>query len=169
MTYEEFADLCMHTFYDEMGDLSEDVLQDMLRDGITRFLLPDAPGSQGSRLTEDASGLPAARGQVLTEKLCRELLSPEDFALFGKLRDLRRMISLETGLPPYTIFTNRALLDMCLKKPVTQEQFLKVYGVGPVNSGRHGAPFLELIRREQQPAETETAITAAAEACSAAS
>ena len=172
MTYEVFADQCMHILYEELGGLSEETLDMILREDASRLLLKYAPPRDfpGGLFPAGAGIRPFSAGhlqsgQVLTEKLCEELLSPEDLSLFRKLRDLRRMISLETGLPPYTVFTNRALMDMYVKRPLTNEQFLEVYGVGPVNSGRHGAPFLELIRKETLLSEetADAADTAAEE------
>lgn len=39
----------------------------------------------------------------------KEILSTEDFAVFAKLRDLRKEMAEKEGVPPYAVFTNEQL------------------------------------------------------------
>ena len=46
----------------------------------------------------------------------RQILSEEDFAVFAKLRDLRKKLAENTGVPVYAVFTNEQLAQIVLKK-----------------------------------------------------
>lgn len=74
------------------------------------------------------------------------LLDENGRDLFSELRTLRAGLAREKGVPPYIVFVNRTLYEMCLRRPVTMEELLKVYGVGEKNSGKYGEEFLECIR-----------------------
>jgi ATP-dependent DNA helicase RecQ len=69
--------------------------------------------------------------------------------LFEKLRDLRKSLADEAGVPPYVIFSDKSLKDMCARKPVNEEGFLEVHGVGENKLAKYGEPFLEAIREFQ--------------------
>ena len=69
--------------------------------------------------------------------------------LFEKLRDLRKSLADEAGVPPYVIFSDKSLKDMCARKPIDEESFLEVHGVGENKLAKYGNPFLEAIREFQ--------------------
>ncbi|MDR2793409.1 MAG: DNA helicase RecQ [Treponema sp.] len=68
-----------------------------------------------------------------------------DEALFEKLRDLRRSVAQEAGVPSYIVFSDAALRDMCRKKPVTKQEFLRISGVGEIKMKKYGDVFTALI------------------------
>ena len=72
--------------------------------------------------------------------------SAGDEALFQQLRTLRKAIADEAGVPPYVVFSDAALRDMCARRPATDEEFLEVSGVGAVKLQRYGDAFLAAIR-----------------------
>ena len=71
---------------------------------------------------------------------------PTPAGLLEALKALRWDIAKKTGQPAYIIFTNASLEDMARKAPRTQEEFLKVNGVGSSKAQRYGQAFLERIR-----------------------
>ena len=71
---------------------------------------------------------------------------PTPAGLLEALKALRWDIAKKTGQPAYIIFTNASLEDMARKAPRTQEEFLKVNGVGASKAQRYGQAFLERIR-----------------------
>ena len=104
---------------------------------------------------------PAARGILLGERKfeMRVPVAPEkpkaaqageaepDMELFGLLKKLRGKLAATAGVPAYVVFTDAALRDMCARKPQTEQEFLKVSGVGERKAARYGQVFLEEIRR----------------------
>ena len=68
-----------------------------------------------------------------------------DEALFQKLRALRLDIARELGKPPYIVFSDKTLRDMVRVKPITDDQFLAVNGVGESKLKQYGERFMAAI------------------------
>lgn len=71
-----------------------------------------------------------------------------DKALFQKLRALRLDIARELGKPPYIVFSDKTLRDMVRVKPITDDQFLAVNGVGESKLKQYGERFMAAIRED---------------------
>lgn len=81
----------------------------------------------------------------------------EDSPLFEKLRSLRREIAQDAGVPPFVVFSDRSLQDMVALRPMTEEAFLEVNGVGRTKLERYGAAFIAEIQSfEKENATTNT-------------
>ncbi len=144
----------------------------VLRQLVARGLLAlDPEGYGGLRLTEAAA--PVLRGEAELQ-LRREVLEraaagtgtarkrraaplaltaedgdldePATQALFEQLRARRRELAEEQGVPPYVIFHDKTLAAMATHKPVTDEMFLSIGGVGATKLERYGETFMALIR-----------------------
>jgi len=76
-------------------------------------------------------------------------LNDDDLRLFETLRELRKHLATEQGVPPYVIFGDAALLEMCRERPADERAFLAITGVGQVKLERFGEQFLEAISRDQ--------------------
>jgi ATP-dependent DNA helicase RecQ len=72
-------------------------------------------------------------------------LSDDDLRLFETLRELRKQLAAEQGVPPYVIFGDAALVEMSRERPGNEDEFLEINGVGQVKLERHGGTFLEAI------------------------
>ncbi len=73
-------------------------------------------------------------------------VAPERLAdpeLFERLRALRKRLADEAGVPPYIVFSDATLRDMCAKLPSTEDEFLDVSGVGATKLARYGEAFLQ--------------------------
>lgn len=73
-------------------------------------------------------------------------LGTEDVKLFDSLRALRTEIAREERVPPYLIFSDKSLIHMCILKPKTKAEMLKVSGVGQYKYDKYGERFLEKIK-----------------------
>ena len=65
--------------------------------------------------------------------------------LFDRLREQRHNLAEEQNVPPYVIFSDRSLHDMCKLLPTTPESLLAVNGVGKVKREQYGKGFLKII------------------------
>ncbi len=72
-------------------------------------------------------------------------MTPADHALFQKLRQLRTKLAEKEGVPPYFIFSDATLRDMCRKKPVMMRDIRQVSGVGTIKAQRYGKQFLQAV------------------------
>jgi len=68
-----------------------------------------------------------------------------DPTLFAILRQLRRDMAEKEGVPPFVLFSDKSLHQMCSCFPQTPEAMLVIHGVGQVKLERYGKPFLEAI------------------------
>ena len=71
--------------------------------------------------------------------------SGTDTVLMKLLVGLRKKIAAANQIPPYAVFQEYSLEDMCLKYPITEEELVNINGVGEGKAKRYGAKFLELI------------------------
>ena len=69
-------------------------------------------------------------------------LDEESQALYQELCELRTQLATEQQVPPYIIFSNATLVDMCAKRPRNLEEFLDVSGVGAKKAQAYGNLFL---------------------------
>lgn len=66
--------------------------------------------------------------------------------LFETLRKLRKEIADGLRVPPFVVFSDAALKDMCIKYPLNKGEFLKITGVGEVKAERYGSKFMNVIK-----------------------
>ncbi len=72
-------------------------------------------------------------------------LTKAGYKLFDVLRELRTKYAKEECVPPYIIFGDKALIDMCIKLPSNEEEMLNVSGVGENKLQKYGSGFLKAI------------------------
>ena len=72
-------------------------------------------------------------------------LSDEGEALFQRLRELRKSIADQQGVPAYVVFNDKTLRTMAETRPSTAGELLAVSGVGPLKLERYGEAFLEAV------------------------
>jgi ATP-dependent DNA helicase RecQ len=68
-----------------------------------------------------------------------------DEELFDHLKDLRRKVAKDKGLPPYVIFQDPSLEDMATKYPMTIDELVNINGVGKNKAQKFGEPFVAYI------------------------
>jgi ATP-dependent DNA helicase RecQ len=67
-------------------------------------------------------------------------------ALFALVRQKRKELADLAGVPPYVIFSDKTLVEMCAYYPQSLESLLNISGVGQVKLNQYGEAFLEVIR-----------------------
>lgn len=65
--------------------------------------------------------------------------------LFEKLRAVRRQIAENEKVPPFVVFSDTSLKDMCVKMPLTSDEFLQITGVGDLKLSKYGEIFIAAI------------------------
>lgn len=81
-----------------------------------------------------------------------------DEELYKILKDLRKSISKEKGLPPYVIFQDPSLEDMATRYPITMEEMSAISGVGQGKAKKFGDYFVEVIAKYVEDNEIERPI-----------
>lgn len=70
-----------------------------------------------------------------------------DTQLLQLLKDLRKKIAKQKNVPPFVVFQDPSLEEMCTHYPITMEELKQISGVGNGKALKFGTPFLELIRK----------------------
>jgi superfamily II DNA helicase RecQ len=72
----------------------------------------------------------------------REVLNDQEYAAYEHLRQLRKTIAEQQGVPVYAVFTNEQLAGMVKKPPQTIKDILAINGVGEARVKQFGEAFL---------------------------
>jgi ATP-dependent DNA helicase RecQ len=84
-------------------------------------------------------------------------VSALDDTLFSILKDLRKKIAKDNNLPPYVIFQDPSLEDMCTNYPITIEEVANIQGVGIGKAQKYGKEFADVIKKYVEDNEIERA------------
>lgn len=98
-----------------------------------------------------ADGVGVLKGETkVTRKMAVKVRQavPEDNELFEELRQLRRELAEEQGVPPFVIFSDKTLYSMCEIMPETLTEMLDVKGVGESKLEKYGELFLDILNAE---------------------
>lgn len=91
------------------------------------------------------------KGRMVTRGSANEnpvnvLETPEDRALFDRLKATRLQIARDHNLPPYVIFHDKTLLAMAMQRPVYLDAMAEIPGVGRSKLEKYGEIFLKIIQ-----------------------
>lgn len=78
-----------------------------------------------------------------------------DNILFSLLKDLRKTIAQRENIPPFVIFQDTSLEDMCTQYPTSIEEMTHISGVGTGKAQKYGHEFIELIKKYVEENEIE--------------
>ncbi len=76
----------------------------------------------------------------------KQLLSPQDFALYSRLRELRKRLAEEAGVPVYAVFSNEQLAAIVTQRVHDLPSLKALEGVGPARAERFGQAMLGLLQ-----------------------
>lgn len=75
----------------------------------------------------------------------KALLSPEDFAVYARLREWRKTAAADENAPIYAVFTNDQLAKIAQKRVRTKADLLAIDGVGESRAGKHGEAVFRIV------------------------
>jgi ATP-dependent DNA helicase RecQ len=70
-----------------------------------------------------------------------------DTQLLQMLKELRKKLAKQKGLPPFVIFQDPSLEEMCTHYPINTEELKQISGVGAGKALKFGKPFTDLIQK----------------------
>lgn len=70
-----------------------------------------------------------------------------DVTLLKMLKDLRKKLAKQKSLPPFVVFQDPSLEEMCTHYPVSMDELKQIQGVGGGKAVKFGSPFVELIKQ----------------------
>ena len=111
-----------------------------VRNGIRKVVLKEV--KQETVLENQSASAKGAKAKNRRS----DILNSRGLELFDCLRNLRTELAREQSVPPYIIFSDRTLMDMCVRTPLGKEEMLCVTGVGENKYEKYGERFLNEIR-----------------------
>lgn len=112
---------------------------------VNREFVQDGASSRWCFCVEYLDGTPPAGGVASGKIDYREVLDDEQFARFRVLREARKKVAEEDGVPVYAVFSNDQLAEMAKIEGGPDEAALrKISGIGEKKIARYGRRFLEL-------------------------
>jgi len=87
----------------------------------------------------------------------KQVLSPEDFAVFVKLRQWRKAAAEEEGVPVYTIFTNEQLAEIARLRVESKVELGKIEGIGEGRLKKYGDAVLQVLSQSKVASESGSA------------
>lgn len=76
----------------------------------------------------------------------REVLTPEDFAVYSQLREWRKGVAIQEAVQVYTVFVNEQLASMVKSKVVSKEGLLGIEGIGNARVEKYGDAVLGILQ-----------------------
>lgn len=154
----EYSDAYLKQIINEM------IMQDILTTTGDRYSLLRLGGEAKAVLDEGKQVLvkfsPEEEKKPAAKKpRTSDILTSKGYELFEKLRALRYQLAREEKIPPYLIFSDKTLVDMCVKQPAAPADMLNVTGVGQRKYEKYGDRFLqevvEFCRQTMEPLSYE--------------
>jgi len=126
------------------------LVENFLKKNIERYGLLSL-SAKGAEYIEDPYALEMAidtEFQNVSEEAFEsvKLDSVSDPVLLQHLKDLRRKVAKDKGLPPYVIFGDPSLEDMATKYPISLEEIANISGVGKNKAQKFGQAFVDYIQ-----------------------
>ncbi len=89
---------------------------------------------------------PAGGGPEVSAKVdYKAVLDEKTFALFSKLREVRKALAEKENLPPYAVFTNEQLAGVARARCATPGDLGKIDGIGPARLEKYGSAVLAAV------------------------
>ena len=82
----------------------------------------------------------------------RDVLSEPEFAVYARMRALRKQLSERDGVPAYTVLTNDQMAAIVQNRAITQEAMRGIDGIGEGKIEKYGEAFQKLLQDTALPA-----------------
>ncbi|PGT44824.1 DNA helicase RecQ [Bacillus anthracis] len=110
------------------------------------------------KITEKGKEVLLGKENVLRKERVETRQIVQDHPLFEVLREVRKEIAQGEGVPPFVIFSDQTLKDMCAKMPQSDSELLTVKGIGEHKLVKYGSHFLQAVQHfiDENPNYAET-------------
>ena len=95
----------------------------------------------------NATGGSSQSSSTKTKVDYREVLKPDEFALFAKLRDFRKQVAQAESVPVYVVFTNEQLAQVVQQGASSLADLEKIDGIGGARAEKYGQRLLDSLAK----------------------
>jgi superfamily II DNA helicase RecQ len=81
----------------------------------------------------------------------KTILSPDEFSIFSLLRDLRKELSQQEGVPVFALFSNEQLAQMVQRRCASKADLLSIDGIGESKVEKYSDRLLAVISKFTSP------------------
>ena len=134
------------TTYGIMKDYSKDDLKEFINTLIANGYLNYNGEFPVVTPNEKSRNIVMGEEKVLFKEERKVQRIAEDNELFIILKNLRREIAENEGIPPYIVFGDNTLKEMSLRMPINKEQLLDISGVGEKKIDKYGDEFINKVK-----------------------
>ncbi|KJU72596.1 DNA helicase RecQ [Clostridium baratii] len=134
------------TTYGIMKDYSKDDLKEFINTLIANGYLNYNGEFPVVTPNEKSRNIVMGEEKVLFKEERKVQRIAEDNELFIILKNLRREIAENDGVPPYIVFGDNTLKEMSLRMPINKEQLLDISGVGEKKIDKYGDEFINKVK-----------------------
>jgi superfamily II DNA helicase RecQ len=136
------------------GDSMNEELNKFLRGHkvvqVEQQLITDTSGAYWTFCIRYVEGGPAVGSGERKERIdYRELLPPEVFAKFARLRVARKSIAEGEGIPAFAVFTDAELAEMARLDELTKSSMQQVKGVGEKKAEKYAAQLIKAMQQDE--------------------
>ena len=141
--------------YGIMSEYSKDTIKDLIYFLVTEGYI-EALGDKfpvlalspmANRVLFDGEKVQIKRKIEKISKISKQLDIDYDTNLFEILREIRRKIAEKQNVPPFVVFSDATLRQMCIYFPTTVENMLSISGVGMNKTQKYGSLFISAISK----------------------
>jgi superfamily II DNA helicase RecQ len=111
------------------------------------------PGTLPAALKVDGAGRGGRAGDVDY----KQVLGEADFAVFARLRALRKQLAQADGVPVYAVASNEQLAALVTRHVQTLDEMAAIEGLGPARVGKYGAALLAVLNSSSDAADPPVA------------
>ena len=79
-----------------------------------------------------------------------KIFSPEEFALFSKLRNLRKELAAKDGVPPFVVFTDEQLASIVKQNPTDLGKLTAIQGIGQAKAEKYGDAVFKALQERNE-------------------
>lgn len=114
---------------------------------VKKEFVPDGENSFWTFCVEylDSPGTGAAPTGRLPKVDYKEVLKPEEFEVFSRLREWRKAVAEKEGVPVYAILTNEQLAQVVQRKVTSRAGLKEIEGVGEARIEKYGEAVLAVL------------------------
>lgn len=77
----------------------------------------------------------------------KAILTPDEFAIFSLLRELRKQLSQQEGVPVYALFSNEQLAQMVQRRCASKADLLGIEGIGEAKVDKYSERLLAMLAK----------------------
>ncbi len=115
---------------------------------VKKEFVPDGENSFWTFCVEFLDGAPGGAlptGSKRPKVDYKEVLKPEEFEVFSRLREWRKAVAEKEGVPVYVVLSNEQLAEMVRRRASSKAQLKEIEGVGDARIEKYGAALLERL------------------------